>query len=388
MRARLLALAAAAPLGLTAPALAQEDGLDFGIAYTADTVSTLTGGSDSKARYLGNLDLTADADLDTLIGADGLHVHIHVLQNHGKSPSNGIETLQGVNNIEVPYNGTRLFEAWVEKDFGSESLLVGLYDLNGEFYASDSAGLLIAPPFGIGSELAATGPNGPSIFPSTTLGARLNIDFGKDGENGYFRAAVLNAEASTLGDHGGVDFSFHEGLLFIAEGGFAIGEELTLAGGIWGYSDKRPHLFETDSFGDPLEDTSWGGYVMLEGRVWGDDNGGARFFLRGGISDPNTTPYSHGAQAGLLLEPALSARPDSAFSLGVHYAGTNKGYDDLVRSVAGKPANHETTIEVTYADKLAPWLMLQPDLQVVFHPGGLADADTALVATMRVGIEF
>ena len=32
--------------------------------------------------------------------------------------------------------------------------------------------------------------------------------------------------------------------------------------------------------------------------------------------------------------------------------------------------DYETVLEVTYQVNLAPWWILQPDLQVIFHPGG------------------
>ena len=98
-----------------------------------------------------------------------------LLNNSSGMPNGDAGTAQGVDNIEVSRHRTRLFEAWVQQDFAgaAASVRAGLYDLNGEFYANDSAGLLIAPAFGISSELAATGANGPSVFPSTALAMRL-----------------------------------------------------------------------------------------------------------------------------------------------------------------------------------------------------------------------
>ncbi len=109
-------------------------------------------------------------------------------------PSDDAGTAQGVDNIEVSRQRARLFEAWVQQSFAGDkaSVLAGLHNLNSEFYANDSAGLLIAPAFGIGSELAATGPNGPSIFPSTALAARVKW---APREDLYLQAAALNASA-------------------------------------------------------------------------------------------------------------------------------------------------------------------------------------------------
>ena len=95
-----------------------------------------------------------------------------------------------MNNIEVAETRFKVYEAWIEQGFGDGrvSLRAGLYDLNSEFYTNDAAGALIAPPFGIGSELSATGPNGPSIFPSTALAVRLAA---------VFRTSMCKARWST-----------------------------------------------------------------------------------------------------------------------------------------------------------------------------------------------
>ena len=71
--------------------------------------------------------------------------------------------------------GWTLFELNAEQSMLDHrvSLLVGLYDLNSEFDANGTAGFFINSSFGIGAELGASGLNGPSIFPVTSLGTRL-----------------------------------------------------------------------------------------------------------------------------------------------------------------------------------------------------------------------
>lgn len=383
-RAAVLAVGiAAAPV----PAQAGDAPLDLAGAVTVDVASVVSGGADSKLRALTNLDLTADADLAALVGWQGARAHFYVLDNRGDRPNDAAGTLQGVDNIEVPKKGLRLFEAWIEQDLGSHAaLLVGLFDINSEFYANEAAGLLIAPPFGIGSELAATGPNGPSIFPSSALAARLRLSIG-DGP-GFVRVAAVNARASTLGDDGGIDFGFDEGLLLIGEAGVGEGR-LRGSIGAWSYTRKREDIFETDAHGDPLRKTSQGAYFVLEGDLLPD--GGARqltAFLRAGLSDPHTTPFSGGFQAGVLLSPAVAGREDSALSLGVHHAWTSSHFRTALAAEGGSPGRGETTVELTYADSLTPFLSLQPDLQWIRHPGADTRASDAVVATLRVSVSF
>ena len=367
------------------PASAEEPPLSWAVTYTVDAASTLSGGSDMRLRGLDNLDLEADAELAALLGWRGARAHVHVLNNLGARPNDAAGTLQGVDNIEVAGPALRLFEAWIEQDLGGASLRVGLYDLNSEFYATEAAGLLIAPPFGIGSELAASGPNGPSIFPSTALA--LRFDTALDDGGSYLRLAAVNARASTLGDSAGVDLGFRDGVLAIGEAGL-VRDPLRLSAGLWGYSRAREDIFETDAAGIPLRHAAWGGYGAVEANILPDPRGRLDAFLRIGFSEGHTTPYTFGTQAGLRYAPAFASRPDSAASLGFHYAGTNRDFRAAGRAAGANPAGQEYAIEATYADRLTPLLTLQPDLQLVFNPGGRADIAPALVAILRLRFEF
>jgi len=368
----------------SAPAHA-EPAMDVALTYTGDVAASVAGGSDESVRYLDNIDLTATGDMDALVGWEGARFQLYVIGNFGRRPNDSAGTLEGVNNIEVGKQGLRLFEAWIEQDLGPSTLRAGLYDLNSEFYANEAAGLLISPPFGIGSELATTGPNGPSIFPSSALAVRLNVPVSDSGD--YLRAAVLNARASTLGDDAGIDVSFDQGVLLIGEAGRE-SEGLKLAAGGWAYSQKRDDIFHIDAVGEPLRQSAWGGYGLAEVRLLPRGEGGLDAFARAGFSHGHTTPFVWGGQAGLLLFPALESRPGSAASIGVHYAQTSSAFEDSLRVAGVRPAGSEWAVEATYADKLAPFLTVQPDVQLVFNPGGRADAPVAVVTTLRVTVEL
>lgn len=381
--------AAALVLGVSHGARAEAGSpppIDVSLTYTADVAATVSGGADKKARYLDNIDLIADADLDRLVGWQGARAHVYVLSNFGKRPNDSAGTLEGVNNIEVPKQAVRLFEAWVEQDLGGDaSLLAGLYDLNSEFYASDSAGLLIAPPFGIGSDLSANGPNGPSIFPSTALSVRLRAEL--SGGKGYVQAAALNARAQTLGDHGGIDTSFEDGLLLIGEAGHMLGPA-RVSVGAWAYSKKHEDGFATDLAGSPLLRTAWGLYGMAEARVAGGEDGPhLDAFLRGGASEGRTTDFSWAAHTGFLYGPVWRGREDSALSLGLRTARTSTAFRNAARAAGDTPARAEYGLELTYADRIAPFLLIQPDVQVIGNPGGIAHAPTAVVTSLRITIE-
>lgn len=385
MNLRALYLFGAVAALFPAACAAQDRPVELAAEVTVDLVGQMAGAGDRKLRALTNVDLTADLDLAALAGWDGATMHVYVLDNRGARPNDVIGTLQGVDNIEVPDAGLRLFEAWVEQGLGGgASLRAGLYDVNSEFYANDAAGMLIAPPFGIGSEIAATGPNGPSIFPSSALAARIHVPVGTDGA--FVRAAVINARASTIGDAGGVDFSFRDGVLLMGEVGRS-GARLRGAVGVWAYSRDPEDLFETTPDGMPLRKPSRGIYGVLEGDLVASESGTVTAFFRAGLSDRHATPFGGGFQAGALMAPVVASRPESRVSLGLHHAWTNRHFRDQQR-LAGVTAGNETVVELTVSDTLAPSLTVQPDVQWIHNPGGIQGASDAVVAIMRVIFSF
>jgi porin len=370
-----------AALAFAPNAQADED-YAWSFAYTGDVAGVVDGAPSQAGRYLDNIDLIGDASLEALMGWRGARVHGHVLYNGGGAPNDVAQTLQGVDNIEVERQSTRLYEFWVEQEFAGDrgAVLAGLYDLNSDFYATDAAGLLIAPAFGIGSELAATGPNGPSIFPSTALALRARWDVS---EHQRIQFAALNAHAGVLGDPDGVDFHFDDGALLIAEWAYSGGVQLKL--GAWAYTKRQDDIRDVDGLGAPLRRRAEGVYGAFEAPLFGEN---VRGFVRIGASEGDTTPFVGGWQAGVLVSHVFASRPDSALSIGVNQGVVSDKFRDNAFD-AGEPLQRaESAIEFTYADRIGEHVTLQPDLQFIRHPAANGAREDVVVVTMRVGVEF
>ncbi|WP_256924231.1 carbohydrate porin [Sphingomonas sp. IBVSS2] len=370
-------------------ALAQETAepaLDIGATYRVDLSGVAADGRRMRSFGLDDLNIEVDGDLARLVGWKGARFHIGLLNNLGGRPNDVAGTLQGVDNIEVASPKLRLFEIWVEQKLGSATTLrAGLYDLNSEFYASEASGLLLAPAFGVGSEIAATGPNGPSIFPTTALAVRIEQRFGGAG---FARVAVLNATAGALGDDRGSALDFHHGALLIGEAGLEKdGDKLAL--GAWGYTRRQDDIADIDDTGNPIRRKARGAYVIAE-KALGDQDGpfATTLFARAGISDGRTTPYKGGWQAGLRAAHVVRGRDDSQFSIGVNQAYLADGYRDLLRAGGVRTAAAENAIELTYSDRLTSFLTLQPDLQFIWNRGGDEDAPRVTVITLRATLEY
>lgn len=371
--AKLALAAVASTVALADKACAE--GLSVSAEYNLDVSGAVSGGSSSAGRALDNLIVQLDGAWPA--AAPGLSVRGSVLSNSGGRPNDVAGTLQGVDNIEVSRSRVKLYELWAQYDTGPVSMRAGLYDLNSEFYTTDSAGLLINPAFGIGSELAATGPNGPSIFPSTSLAAR----FRWSSERAYFQAAAINAKAGVLGDPGGMDLEFGHGALLIAEGGsLARGK---VAVGAWRYTDRQPSW--SSDLAPSQEAVAQGAYLLVDQPLLGEEGAprALRGFVRLGVSDGETTPFSGGAQAGLLMSQVFASRPASALSAGLNTGRLSSRHRQELRGQGFAPADAETGIELTYADQVTDYFSLQPSLQWIFNPGGDAHADGVVVLTLR-----
>jgi porin len=356
---------------------------DWHAAYTADVIGVVDGVDPRAGRFLDNFDLSLDGDLERQFGWRGARIHLSLLANEGGEPNAVAGTLQGYDNIEVGAQGVRLYEAWVEQDLadGRASVLAGLYDVNSEFYATEASDLLIAPPFGIGSELASTGPNGPAIFPSTSLAMRLRLGPAK-GLHAQF--AAVNARAGTIGDDGGVDTTLDDGILYLAEAGWSGPVRVAIGG--WRYGERQEDVRDIVGSGDPALSDAQGAYLVAEGTVFeAEDRPTVRAFMRLGVSDGDTTDFKGGWQTGLRVDSVFEGRPDSAFSIGLHQGLlSDKARANALDAGTGF-ANAEGGVEITYADAVGPFT-IQPDLQWIYNPGGERDRDPILTAGLRVSL--
>lgn len=356
--------------------------------YTADIISPVDGmEGDARGVFLDDVSLSGALNLERLMGWRGASLTGYVLSNSGGEPNARLGTLEGVSNIEVERARVRLFELYLTQGFGGGfgDVRVGLIDLNARFYATPSSDLLIAPPFGIGSELAATGPAGPSIFPSSALAVEARV---APVEGVYAQVGVFNARAGTVGDPDGVDTEFEDGALLIGELGLT-GEEGLLAFGAWAYTEDQDDLRDVRADGSPEPRTSRGAYALVE-RPLNDLEGprATTAFFRFGLSEGETTPFRGSAQAGFSTQRVFAGRPDSQFALGVHYARLSDDFVDNAAAAGDDLESSEYGLELTYSDALTPWLTVQPNLQAIANPGGRADADTLIVAGLRIGIAF
>jgi porin len=110
--------------------------------------------------------------------------------------------------------------------------------------------------------------------------------------------------------------------------------------------------------------------------VPGTEDQGLSGFIRAGGVPNDRNPISFYADGGLLYKGLLPRRPDDKVGIAAAYArvgGNARSLDadvGLFGNFIYPIRTGETMIEMMYQAQLAPWWMLQPELQYIVRPGG------------------
>lgn len=364
-------------------------GYDWQLGYKADLVARLSEGSSRRVYGLGNLELKLNLDGSKVFGIDNGHLLFHLLSNHGAKPAREYNRLpHGLDNIEVPYNAntTKLYQLYWDQGFLNDrvGLLFGLFDLNSEFYSTESSGRFLQPTFGIGAEMGGSGRNGPSIFPTPALALRLRAET----ESGiYGRIAVFDGvpgDPNNLhGTH--VQLGKGDGSLGVAEVGFGKLVGGRLAVGAWRYTNQFPDLVDIDANGNPVSRPQRGAYLLAEKRLLeGDKSPQVDAFFRYGRTVGDSLQFDRALATGLMIKGFSANRPDDEF--GVAFA--EEGNSSKWRSTQANAPARERSLEWVYRYRAMPGLVIQPSLQYLINHAVDTTQDASWYALVRCELSF
>lgn len=356
--------------------------------YIGDVWRNEQGGLRTGTAYLGNAEVAVAIDGERLLGIEGTSFYLDVQSIHGQSVSSRlVGDAQGVSNIEAD-NQLRLYELWVERRFARHagpSLRFGLYDLNSEFDVLETAGLFLNGASGVGPQLAQTGLNGPSIFPVTSLGMRLQWSFAPKWSGRFALMDAVPGDPEHPTSHR-MHFGNGEGVLAATEVARA-GDRLTkVAVGAWTYTARFEEIAEIPENGPQRR--RWGNrgvYAIAEGRVYVEPENpgqGLNAFVRAGTADERFNRFADFLGAGVVYTGAFPGRDEDQIGLAVASVGNGDVYRKTFAGLA--PDSRETTVELTYRSAVTEWLTLQASLQHVSNP----DTDPGLRDAMAFGLRF
>jgi porin len=361
--------------------------------YTGEVWRVARGAESTGYVWIDQLDLIATINGEQTLAVPGLMLYAHALYHGGGSVSTRTGDAQGPSNIEAP-QGLKLLELWADWRPGRSSrhsLRAGVYDVNSEFDALPSAALFLNSSQGIGVDLAQTGANGPSIFPTTGLALRYR----HEAANGW--SLIAAAVDGVPGDPErpratSFRFSSDEGALGIVEASYSNGRLAKLAAGAWAYSAKFEHLTATDARGDPLLlRRNRGAYAHAEyafGPTFADGAAAASAFLRYGRANADINRFGSYLGAGVVLRGLLGDAEGRRDELGLALAQARNGGPWRAQAAAsGAAANRaETVLELTWRIPVNDWLVLQPDVQWIRNPDTDPTRRAALAAALRIEI--
>ncbi len=411
-------------------ALKEKSGIEITFNYVNEVFAVLSGGLQRRSSYEGRLEFSLDANLEKLVGWTGGsgHVTVYQIHNSGHNAAENVGSIADPSNIDA-LPTTRLFTVWLQQNAFDDrfSLRIGQLAADDEFIASATAGGLINGTFGWAGVLAANMINGGPAYPLATPGVRLAV---KPTDQLTVQAAVFSGDPAgrdcnddpQICNRHGTTFSFAGGALWMGEMQYAINQEKNSAGlpgvykfgGWYATTDFADQHFDLDAFGgvvslaDPAVDGplnhrgNWGLYGVADQMVWRADKQSLNLFLRGGLSPSDRNLISYYVDGGAGLKGPLPGRDDDVLTFGVAYAKISRDAAALDRdalALNGPPfpiRGEEVVFELSYQAQIAPWWIVQPDLQYIVHPGGsVSDPDNpnakvgnAFVAGIRSTVKF
>ena len=372
---------------------ALEQGISIDIANTGDLLAN-SRGARADTRYSNLLETSLTADIDKLAGWSGGTLYIMAIGTYGEDPIEATGSITAPSNLAAD-DTFKLFEAWYEQTLFEDrvGILAGLYAVDSEFDAKSTADVFLNGAFGTGLDLSETGINGPSIFPVTSLGARVRANVS---EEITLRVAVLDGAAGDPDDPHGTQIILKDGdgLLIMSEVNYEPPglDFLRFGLGSWLYTTDFDDLVDTKPNGDPLRrDGSYGIYGFAEGVIFSEpdapDQGLSGFFRIGGADeDVNQIGTFYGA--GLVYTGLIPSRDDDILGLGVTVGVNGDKYERALKSAGESAKEAEVALELTYRAQVTPWLSFQPVLQYYINPGTDPSLNDSIVGGFRYSINF
>jgi porin len=405
-------------------------GVEFGLNDISETLANPTGGIRQLAIYQGLVNASVKLDLEKIAAWPGASFYVNGYQISGRGLSrNAIGNLLAVSTIEA-LPSTRLHDLWLQQEFldGQASFRIGQIAFDDEFYISQYSAIFVNSTFGCPDSFSNDLPSGGPCYPFAVPGARFRV---APTNNLTLSAAVFSGNPAPRGpgdpqvrNSSGTNFLIGEGgFMPLVELAYSFDEEpissLQLSDvkvGAWYHTGEFPDqrressglsLANPASNGIPAaHGSNFGAYLVVDKMLWRRPDTatqGLAAFLRLGYAPPDRNLFSFEVDAGLTFKGLFPNRELDVLGVGAVYGRI--GYarrldrDQVLFTGIGRPIrDYEAALEITYEARIAPWWVLQPDLQLVFHPGGYIQAPppapqgqpipNALVIGLRSGITF
>jgi porin len=387
-----------------------DHGVVYSLIYTNDILTNLRGGERRGTIDQGKLEAILAIDFNKLAGGHGLTFFANVFQIHNtgrirRDYVGGINTIAAIEAVPT----TRLSELWLEQKFFDDraSVRIGQLAADVEFFFSNLSTLFLQSDWA--TITAANLPSGGPAYPLSTPGVRLKVDATKDVS---LLLAVFNGDPAGPGpgdeqirNHYGLNFRVNDPPFIMAEAQFRAnqGEQdsglaRTLKLGGW----RHLGLFDDQRFandgtllanpagsGVPAQRRGdWGIYGVIDQQIWrprgGGPDKGISIFSRVSASPSDRNLVNFFIDGGMVFAGLVPGRPDDNLGASImhtRFSNAVRAYDsDLATyGTPGPVRDYETNLELAYQAQVISGWTIQPTLQWIWHPNGVAGRDATVV---------
>lgn len=362
----------------------EEYGVVLEAVYKLEAWKVSSGDLEHGTSLVDNVDIVITFDMERIIGLAGGSVVFYGLGNNGDDPNDYIGSAHGITNIAAP-NTWKIYNFFYEQVLfdGDLSMLIGTYDYNSEFDVKETSRFFLNPSHGIGTEIAQSGENGPSIFPTASFGFRIKArPFGDTYIMGVILDGVPGNPNTPKGTH--IILNRDDGILASAEAGVesepASAEPYTkLGAGFWYYTDNYSHL--ASNF------TNWGAYFLFDRVIYSEEASpeqGLSIFGRMGIAGDEYNDLDYYIAGGFVYKGLLPGRDDDMF--GIAFASAHNTFQYMQEHP--KIDIFEHNIEMSYRFQISPAVAFQPNLQYIMSPNGQEIYKNVLMLGSRIELSF
>lgn len=382
------------------------DGFNLFFYYAGVFQGNVTGGESREAAYSMETIYGAHMDLEKLIGWGGAALTISGSSNAGSNLSETIPNVFTVSQAFVTPT-TLFYELFLaQKLFDDRLEIRGGRMVSADWFAS-------IPAFGLQVTGGLDG-NPTSLFlnspftssPNATWGAAVKL---RPGGNFYSATGIYQA-TDRLGNpaYHGLDFSIrrNDGFQILQEFGW----EPTFGKGSLPPNSTCPAPLESpglpgeykvggyythfpiDGFQGGTEWNTFGFYWLAQQMLWRcQSNPNKNFSVWAGATWSPQTRVAQMPVMGMagIVHQGLIPNRDQDLLLVTWLTGSfSREFADSVAGSSGGRPTAETVLDFSYVIQLTEHLFVQPDLQWIIQPNGIASASTVLVPGVQVGFSF
>ena len=366
--------------------------IDWGLTPTASyggsVLGNPVGGVRKGLKYAGLVNVYLDFDLEKLLRIGGTRLVVSGSWAFGENLSE--DDIGNFFTVSSVFNGksVSLYQFFIETNLWNEmvTFALGRMGIADDFSTAEVFGVYVSDTFD--QHPISLSYNIPAYLsdPDAALGARVSI---KPADEFYIAAGVYSADPDSRRNSKasvGMDFTFDDGVILVSETGYTPGSKNGSAGLPGDY--KFGAYYDTGDFDElsaeeKTRQGNFGFYIVTDQMVYrepGEGSQGLTLWAAATFApeeEINTFPLF--LSGGFVYEGLFPERDKDT-------AGFGCAYGELSRDLEDK--DYEISLECTYIYRVTPWLGLQPDVQLIVHPGGSGSVPDALVAGMQLSADL